>query len=257
MNAARLIALTFATLLAACSSLPEETEPMAGKEPLSPEQASRIFVEKGVQYLNAEQYEIALQDLQKAVELDDDNSEAYNALGELYRRIDKPAQADSEFRKAIRLQSDNYAARNNYGRFLCDTGHAADAFEQFKTVYSTKLYGQPWIPLTNAGLCAHSVGQKTEAERFLRQALETNPTFPPALLAMARLSRDTGQAMAARGFLQRYLSTAGPTPDALLLGIEIEMGLGNTQAAAEYMNTLHARFPDATEVMQARQRLGQ
>jgi Tfp pilus assembly protein PilF len=35
------------------------------------------------------------------------------------------------------------------------------------------------------------------------------------------------------------------------------MGLGNTQAAADYMQTLRNKFPDSTEVMQARQKLRQ
>lgn len=253
MNSRGWAVLAMAMLGGACSSLPQDAENTRSAEPLSAEQASRIFVEKGVHYLDAGQYEIALKDLQKAIELDDDNSEAYNALGVLYQRIDNPAQADSHFRKAIRLKEDNYGARNNYGRFLCGTGRAAEAFEQFRSVYGTKLYGQPWMPLTNAGICAHSVGQMAEAERLLRLALEANPRFPPALLELARLSRDTGQATSARGFLQRYISTIGPTPEALLLGIEIEMGLGNTQAAIDYMNTLRNQFPDATEVMQARQ----
>jgi type IV pilus assembly protein PilF len=247
--------LAIAMLGEACSSQPPEEEITRSAKTLPPEQASQIFVEKGVHYMDTGQYEIALQDLQKAIELDDDNSEAYNALGVLYQLIDNPAKADSHFRKAINLKADNYGARNNYGRFLCSTGHAAEAFEQFRSVYGTKLYGQPWMPLTNAGICAHAVGQTAEAERFLRLALEANPRFPPALLELARLSRDTGQAMSARGFLQRYIAANGPTPEALLLGIEIEMGLGNTQTAIDYMNTLRNQFPDATEIMQARQRV--
>ncbi len=257
MKAARPAILPLVLLGAACTSLQtEEDPPRAAVEPLSPEQASQIFVEKGVHYMDAGHYAVARHDLLKAIELDDANSEAYNALAVLYQRLDNPGEADSQFRKAISLQPDNYGARNNYGRFLCATGHAAEAFEQFKAVYGTKLYAQPWLPLTNAGICARSIGQLAEAERYLRRALETNPRFPPALLELARLSRDTRQALAARGFLQRYLAAAGPTPEALLLGIEIEMGLGNTPAAIDYMNTLRDRFPDATEVMQARQRLG-
>ncbi|GAB6046604.1 type IV pilus biogenesis/stability protein PilW [Methyloparacoccus murrellii] len=246
-------------LLPACSLLPEEepaTPRSVAAEPLSPAQASQIYVEKGVHYLEAGQYDVALKDLEKATELDDDNSEACNALGVLYQQIDRPDEADRHFRKAIGLNPDNYGARNNYGRFLCKTGHAEEAFEQFRAVYGTRLYGQPWLPLTNAGLCAQSVGRMAEAERFLRRALEANPRFPPALLAMARLSRDMGQLLAARGFLERALSAAGSTAEALLLGIEIEMALGNRQAAAGYMATLTTRFPDATELMQARQRFG-
>ena len=246
------LAVLLPSLLAACSSLPPAEENPRTTEPLSPAQASQIYTEKGVHYMEASQYEIALDDLQKAVELDDDNSEAYNALAVLYQRIDRPAEADSQFRKALRVKPDNYGARNNYGRFLCSQNRPDEAFEQFAQVIGTKLYAQPWIPLTNAGVCALLLGKRAEAERYLRRALEREPRFPPALLEMAKLSRASGQAMAARGFLERYLSAAGPTPEALLLGMEIEMSLGNTQAAAGYRQTLRSQFPDSTEVMRAR-----
>jgi len=135
------------------------------------------------------------------------------------------------------------------------TGQSKEAFEQFAQVIGTKLYGQPWIPLTNAGVCARAIGKRDLAEKYLRKALEAEPNFPPALLEMARLSRETGRALAARGFLQRYLAGVGPTPEALLLGVEIEMSLGNSPAAADYMNTLQTKFPNATEVMQARRKV--
>lgn len=255
MRVGRLAVLLIGALAAGCSSLPPEEEPPRAREPLSPEQGSQIYTEKGVHYMEAGQYEIALHDMKKAVELDDDNSEAYNALGVLYQQLGDRAEADSHFRKAISLKPDNFGAHNNYGRFLCATGRPAEAFEQFSQVIDTRLYAQPWIPLTNAGVCARSVGQLPQAEAYLRKALEADPRFPPALLEMARVSRETGQAMAARGFLQRYLGVNGPTPAALLLGIEIEMSLGNSPAAADYMQTLRNKFPDAAELMQARQRL--
>ena len=255
MLAGRRVLLSAAVLCAACSSLPPEEETPRTREPLSDEQASGIYVEKGVHYMEAGQYEIALQDLNKAVELDGDNSEAHNALGVLYQRIDDRSQADQHFRKALSLKPDNYGARNNYGRFLCMAGQPNEAFEQFAQVIRTKLYGQPWIPLTNAGVCARSIGKRDLAESYLRKALESEPNFPPALLEMARLSRETGQTLAARGFLQRYLAGVAPTPEALLLGVEIEVSLGNNSAAADYLNTLRTKFPDATEVIQARRKL--
>ncbi len=251
----RMTVLLFSLLGSACSSLPpDEDVETTATEPLSPEQASQIYVEKGVQYMAAGRYEIALQDMQRGVELDDENSEAYNALGVLYQELGDPAQADSHFRQALNLKPDNFGARNNYGRFLCSRRRVDEAFEQFAMVINTKLYGQPWIPLTNAGVCARSIGRRPQAESYLRRALEAEPRFPPALLEMAKLSRETGQSMVARGFLERYLIANGPTPEALMLGIEIEMGLGNQPAAAQYLQTLRDRFPDAPEVMRVRQK---
>jgi type IV pilus assembly protein PilF len=235
------VLLGMAAVLAACSSSPaREEEPSRANDPLSELSAAQVYIEKGVHYMDEGLYDVALKDLTRAVELDSDNSEAYNALGVLYQRLDDASHADASFKKALSLKSDNFGARNNYGRFLCSQGRTAEAFDQFQKVIGTKLYNQPWIPLTNAGVCANSAGKRTDAEAYLRQALEVEPNFPPALLEMAKLSRETGQYMSARAFLQRYFAAAGPSPESLQLGIEIESTLGNTQAAGEYAQTLRS-----------------
>lgn len=240
------IALAIAALAAACSWSSPENEPSPRpNDPMSELSASQVFIQKGVRYMDQGHYDIALKDLQRAAELDSSNSEVYNALGVLYQRIDDVGNADASFRKALSLQSDNYAARNNYGRFLCSQGKYSEAFSQFQTVIGTKLYTQSWIPLTNAGVCARSAGRRGEAESYYRKALEAEPNFPPALLEMARLSRETGQTMSARGFLQRYFAVAGPSPESLALGIEVETALGNSQAAGEYAEILRKQFPGA------------
>ena len=232
---------------AACSYWPSPKERPRPNDPYGGLSASQVFVEKGVRYMEDGHYEVALRDLQRALELDSGNSEAHNALGVLYQRVDDFEKADASFRKALSLKPDNYGARNNYGRFLCSRGKYVEAFHQFDQVIGNKLYGQPWIPLTNAGVCAHSAGKPADAERYLRQALEIEPNFAPALLEMARLSRETGQYLSARAFLQRYLGVAGPSPESLILGIEIETALGNPEGAADYRDTLRKRFPSSTK----------
>lgn len=226
------------------------------REPPSDEEVARIYMEKGVQYMEAGQYALAQKDLQKAVDLDDDNSEAHNALGVLYQRLDNKTQAEANFRRALSLSKDNDAARNNYGRFLCTTGRSDDALALFRAIVAGKIYPQPWIPLTNAGLCSESIGQKADAERYYREALQVQHDFPPALLEMAKLERDHGRPEEAKSYLQRYDKVAQATPESLALGAEIESALGNRQAAVENYQTLRARYPDTPELMRLRQRLG-
>lgn len=234
------IVLAFTAVLAACSSSPATDEQPKGRpnDPLSELSASQIYIQKGVHYMEEGLYDVALKDLTRAVEIDSDNPDAYNALGVLYQKLDDAPHADASFKKAIALKPDNYAARNNYGRFLCTQGRAPEAFDQFQKVIGNKLYSQPWIPLTNAGVCANMAGKKTEAEAYLRQALDIEPNFPPALLEMAKLNRGGGQFMSARAFLERYFSVAGASPESLQLGIEIETALGNEDAAAQYAQRL-------------------
>ncbi len=255
MTIRRWAALGFGAMLGACTSS-SEVKPLP-EGPLNALGASQIYVEKGVKYMNAGSYDIALQDMKRAIELDDQNSEAYNAIGVLYQHIDDYANAESSFRKSLSANPENYGANNNYGRFLCGRGRYAEAFEQFRKIIGNKLYNQPWVALTNAGLCARGAGKRGEAEGYLRQALEVAPDFPPALLEMARLSRESGQLMSARAFLERYFSAAGPNPESLLLGIDIETSLGNPDTAQEYARILRTQFAGAKENSRARQRLGE
>jgi len=239
--------------LAACGA--PKTHGARANDPYGSLSESEIYVRKGIQYMEAGNYEVALQDLTRAVELDGGNSEAYNALAVLYQRLDQPADAERQFRKALSADSDSFGVRNNYGRFLCAQGRYAEAMDQFREVVGSKLYTSPWIALTNAGICARSAGQKAEAERYLRQALEYDPRFPPALIEMAELSRETGQDMSARAFLERYHAVAEPDPRSLWVGVETEAALGNYQAAGDYAKTLRSKFPDSKEAVQAKRYL--
>lgn len=251
-------AVTGVLTLSACTTIttgPEVKPSRSG--PFAALSSSQIYVEKGIKYMDAGSYDVALSDFKRAAELDANNTEAYNALGVLYQRLGDLEKSETSFKKALSVQTDNFGARNNYGRLLCERGKYADAFEQFDKVINTKLYNQPWIPLTNAGVCAHGAGKRAEAENYLRKALEAEPGFPPALLEMAKLSHETGQQMSARAFLQRYLDAAQPTPEALMLGIEIESRLGNDEGVQDYAKTLRAQFPDSKEAVLARRRLAQ
>ncbi|QSA96962.1 type IV pilus biogenesis/stability protein PilW [Methylococcus sp. EFPC2] len=229
----------------ACSSETVKHDP---NEP----SASEIYVRKGIRYMEEGQLNVALSDFKHATELDDRNALAHNALGVLYERLANPDEAGSHYQRALDLDEENFDIRNNYGRFLCTQGKYEQALELLRKIIDSKLYDTPWVGLTNAGLCARSAGQREQAEDYLRRALERNPTFPPALLEMARLSLESGQHLSARAFLQRYESVAERDAASLWLGMQVEHALGNRDAAAEYYKALLARFPDSREAQQAR-----
>jgi type IV pilus assembly protein PilF len=230
------IALIGAVALTACSGTRK-------KNPDEPS-ISEIYMRKGIQYMENGMPDVALQDLKHSVELDPKNGEAHGALAVLYQRLDQPADADAEFKKALELTNNDFGTANNYGRFLCEQGQYDKAMAQFQKVIAAKLYPSPWVPLTNAGLCARNTGRSAEAEGYLRDALKANPQFTPALLEMAKLSLQTGQFMNARAFVQR-LEAAGPaSAETLLLGVQAEQALGNDDAAQDYRAKLRTQFPD-------------
>jgi type IV pilus assembly protein PilF len=240
--------------VAACTT--PEQKPHAANDPYGELSAADVYVQKGVRYMEQGALEVALEDLRHAVELDPANSDAHDALAILYEKLGRPEEADRHFREALSLNPENYSAFNNYGRFLCNTGHTQDAMAKFEAAYSTPLYRQPWIPLSNAGACLRRAGRPAEAEPYLRRALEKSPNHPPALLEMAYVSLEARQYLSTRAFLQRYQAIAGDTPETLWLCVQTELALGDAGEARRLADRIGLDFPDSAEAVKARRLFG-
>lgn len=215
--------------------------------------ASDIYVNKGVGYLEEGRYEQARVDLERALELNSNSSEAHNAMAVLAERLDKPEQARSHYKQAISLDERNYGAFNNYSRFLCSHGEYEEGEQLLEQVIDTHLYAQPWLVLANKGICYKSAGKLDEAERSLREAVELQPDFSPALLELARLSFDSKNFMKTRAFLLRYVVTAQHTAETLWMAAKTEEALGNQTGMRGYLAQLQERFPESPEAAAAKQ----
>lgn len=214
---------------------------------------AEVYVKLGKRYMSRGKNDVALNYLERAIQTDDKNSEAHNAIAVLYGRLKKDDVSLHHFKRAIKLDPNNAGARNNYGRFLCDQGKYPEAQEQFETAYNNPLYNRSWFALTNAGACSLKSGDKIEAERFFRLALEKNSRFAPALKEMIKLNFERKKYFQVRAFLQRYLNVAQHTPDTLWLGIQAENELGNQNAVSSYALLLRNKYPGSkeTEMMRA------
>lgn len=255
MNAGRVgILSAVCVVLTGCQIF--EESPDNPHDPYASLSQSDVYVQMGIQYMEQGMLETADADLRHAVDLDGGNSEAYNALGVLYGRLKRDDDAEGYFRKSLSNDAENFSARNNYGRFLCERGRREEGMAQFQQVIAAPLYQQPWIPLTNAGLCSKATNRNEEAEGFFRKALQSNPRFPPALLEMAKLSLASRQYLPARGFLQRYREVAPETPASLWLAAQTELALGARENVASYLERLRRQFPDSAEAGQAGRRDG-
>ena len=214
--------------------------------------ATDLYVMKGIKYLESGRLDVARQDLEHAVELDDNNAEAHNALGVLYERMNLPEKADEHYRRALALDDGNMAAANNYARSLCSHGKYDQAMKLFASAIASNAYQTPWLALTSAGICAKSQGLGADAETYLRKALEANPNFAPALLEMAKISLEHNNYLSSRAFLQRFESAAGANPESLWIGVQTEQALGNRKDAEAYRKRLQQQYPDSKEAVRSR-----
>mgnify|MGYP001549499811 FL=1 len=136
---------------------------------------------------------------------------------------------------------------NSYGGYLCRTGEREKGLEYFRQAGENALYRTPEVAFTNAAVCALGIPDLKTAERFLRRALEANPTFREALLRLSVLSLDTDRPLQARAFLERFHSAGPATIDSLSLGVRIESALGDEVAAEAYRQRIRDEFPEEIE----------
>ncbi len=206
-----------------------------------------VYTRLGKQYMERGQLDLALQNFRRALDIDSRSSEAHHAIAILYRQLDRERLAGSHLENAVALRPTNASAQTDHASFLCGKGEYAKAEHHFDIAINTPLYKRPWVAMTNAGICAQKAGNLDKAETYLRKALDKQPNFAPALLAMTRISVAKGNAMSGRAFLQRYQSVGKDTAESLALGMEIESELGDQKAFEKYRSQLLDDFPDSSE----------
>jgi len=203
-------------------------------------------------YLQRGQLKFAKENLEKALAIDADDSQANNMMAVLQWQLKDYAAAERYFNKAVRHSAKNAEAQNNFGAFLCERNRVAEAEVWFRRAIANPLYSTPALANENAGLCFLKVKALDKAEAYFREALRLEPVLPASLLNMARITFDSGRTLAARGFIQRYFQAADDTPEALLLAVHIERTLKNKDDEASYAVRLRGKFPTSPEAQQLR-----
>ena len=209
--------------------------------------AAQTHTQLAVAYMGQNNLKDAETALRKALGFDDKYIPAHTMLAILDWRINRLQDADKEFRAAIALDPSNGDTNNNYGKFLCETGKQQDAMRYFKRALADPFYKTPAVANTNAGTCLLKSNDYTGAAGYLHKALEIDPNYSTALLAMADLDYQKGEAFKARGYLQQFEAAGAATPDSLLLGYRIATRLGDKESAANYSSRLQDQFPNSAQ----------
>ena len=214
--------------------------------------AAQTNTSLGRQYIDRGQYEVALDKLKRAVAYDKTYAPAHTLLGVLYETLGQLDAAQKEYHLAVEYDPSDGNVNNNYAIFLCGKNRAKEADTYFQTAMKDPFYSTPEVAYTNAGQCALGVNDLDKAERYLRQSLDYDAEFAPALLPMAVLYYRNGAYLRSRAFLQRYESVGETDAQSLLLGSQIELALGDNEAAERYRRDLQDRFPNSSEAAQSR-----
>ena len=204
----------------------------------------------GAAYLRQGKLGLALERLDRALEHDPRMPEAHSTIAMVYDQLGAVGVARDHHERAIRLEPDNPATANSFGVFLCRHERWSDAEPQFVRAARNPRYRTPEVALTNAAICARNAGDGAKTERYLRDALARNPSYPDGLYNMAALAFENDELDAAQQFLRRHLNHAPDSPQVAWLCFQVETRLGNMGNARHCASILRDRFPDSAELAQ-------
>ena len=244
----RFVALGFCILLASCQTTGHGT--LGDSKSQKEQDAVETRVALGKAYMQQGKYELAQENLLKALDRDPNSVDAHTVIAVLYERLGNARAAEQHYARAADLAPKSGDTNNNYGQFLCATGRYDEAQKYYARAMDDPFYKTPGILYSNAGMCLADHGgeaQQAQAEKYLRQALEVDPNNALALYYIAKVLYAKNDFFHARAFIQRFETLGKPDPAALLLARNIEVKLGHADSAKDYAQRLRKDFPDSEQ----------
>jgi type IV pilus assembly protein PilF len=246
-------------LLCACAGqgggpsaeLPGQTRELRTvSEQTSNEKRASIRLQLAVGYYQAGSYEIALDEVKKAIDADPQMANAYGVRALIYSAMNEMALAEENFQRALRLAPNNPDLANNYGLFLCQVGRHAQGLAQFEAALKNPKYTSPVKALVNAGACSLKMKSLDAAERYLLEALRYEPDLLATNAGLAGLYWQRRDLQRAGFFVNRMRAVARTetwNAEQLWQAVRIEHALRNRDAEASLVAVLRRQYPASPE----------
>jgi serine/threonine-protein kinase len=153
------------------------------------------------------QYDLAIQEFQKAVTINPRDPDALIGMAGAYERMSRAADAEATYKKAIALRPDYWDSYNSLGAFYDRQGKFSEAVAQYKKVI--ELTPDNAAAYSNLGAEYMSIGDSA-SNRLAEEALKKSIEIAPSYAAYANLGSFYFG-------LDRYNESAMLTRKALLL----------------------------------------
>jgi serine/threonine protein kinase/tetratricopeptide (TPR) repeat protein len=137
-----------------------------------------IYVTLGKIHGSTGKYDLALQEYQRALQLDPRNADAVIGLAKSYDSAGRTADAEAAYRKSIALRPDSWDGYNSFGAFLYAHQRYDEAVAQFR--HAIELTPDNASVYVNLGAVYSDMGEKhyPEAEQMLLKSITLEPSYP-------------------------------------------------------------------------------
>lgn len=177
--------------------------------------------------LTQREYDKAVEQFNKALEMEPEDTSALNNLGAAYSEAGNFERAFPYFRKALELDPDNYKAHHNYGVALANAGQHEEAKQELEKAIELNKYDARSYSVLGGVLV--NMGRFDEARVQLQRALEEAPDESDALNNLGSLYAREGNFGEAEKYFARGVQ-ADPE------SYELSLNLGRVYAAQGRLN---------------------
>ena len=163
-------------------------------------------LERGIRDLKADRHAKAARRLARVVEQNPDDAAACAHLAIAEWKLGEDDQAIDHFNTALRLTDNDTGLLTFAGLTFLDM----ERFDEARKALTLAAAVQPTAELQTARAAVEiATGRPEEAAELLREALELDPAYPPALYNRAILAKANGNGMAATNDFRLFLQVAG------------------------------------------------
>jgi tetratricopeptide (TPR) repeat protein len=139
------------------------------------DQLSAVYITLGRIHDGTGQRGLALQEFQRALELDHRNADALLGLADTYAHAGRSQDAEATYKRAAAMRPEYWDGHYQLGAFYFEQGRFADAANQFSRVL--ELLPDHARAHASLGLAKLSLREEGEAEAELRKSLALAPSY--------------------------------------------------------------------------------
>ena len=248
-QAACVVAACLALLLVGCSMTggSGQEELRTSSDMTDTQNRASIRLQLAAGYYQQKQWEVALDEIKKALAVEPNNADAYIIRAMIYMEMGEMPLAEDNFKRAMGISPNNPDLANNYGWFLCQTGQEAKAIPYFEAAVKTRNYQTPDKALNNAGVCSLKLKDERAAEDYFNRAFRLDPSNPYTNSNLAKLYYIRGDFNRARFYMARVVKGNNLTADMLWSAIKVERKLGDRSAESALAAQLRNKYPTSKE----------
>jgi tetratricopeptide (TPR) repeat protein len=164
----------------------------------------------GLDYVLLDDYPDAIRWLEKAVERDSQNEDAWYYLGRAYYTKARLADARNAFQKVLAINPNSSKAENNLGLILESEGNLAGALNAYRTAiaWQERSLHPNEQPFVNLGNLLMEQGQTKEAITALTKAVELEPNSAQCHMTLGMALRQSAKFEGARKELEKAAQLA-------------------------------------------------